>query len=158
VYPWLLFLHIGAVILFALAHGVHVVIMWRWREAEDPAFGLTLFNGLPGARLTRIFLLAVVATGLLLAVLADSWGDLWMWLSLAVLAGIWLAMWRWGAGYFGLVQQAAERAVEERGGGTSGAALEAYRAARLGWQPRAMMAVGIGGLGLVLWLMIFKPF
>jgi hypothetical protein len=132
--------------------------MWKWREAEDPALGLTLFNGVPGVRLTRLLLVAVIVTGLALAALGSWWGDLWMWLSLVALAVMWLVMWRWGGEYFGLVQQAAERAIEANDRGSAGGALEAYRAARLGWQPRAMMFVGVGGLGVVLWLMIFKPF
>ena len=158
-YPWLLFLHVGATLLFMLAHGIHVVIMLRWRQAEDPEFGLTLFNGLPGAGATRILLAAVIVTGLILAVLGDWWQEIWVWLSLGILAVMWLAMYRMGGGYFGLVQAAALAAIEEaRDQPGSTVARDAYRATRLGTQPMAMMVVGIGGLAAVLWLMIFKPF
>ena len=158
-YLWLLFLHVGATLLFMLAHGIHVVIMLRWRQAEDPAFGLTLFNGLPGAGATRILLAAVIVTGLILAVVGDWWQEIWVWLSLVILAAMWLAMYRMGGGYFGLVQAAALAAIDEaRDQPGSTVARDAYRATRLGPQPVAMMVVGLGGLAAVLWLMIFKPF
>ena len=40
VVPGSLFLHIGAALFFMLAHGIHVVIVWKWRGAEDPEYGL----------------------------------------------------------------------------------------------------------------------
>jgi hypothetical protein len=49
--------------------------------------------------------------------------------------------------------------VAERASGSgSTTALDVYRVTRLGWRPAAMMIVGLGGVGVVLWLMIFKPF
>jgi hypothetical protein len=158
-YPWLLFAHIGSMLLFMLAHGVHAVVMLKWRQAEDPEFGLTLFHGLPGPGLTRISLLAVIATGLVLGAMGDWFGHGWLWLSLGILVVQWVAMYRLGGEYFGLVQAAARDAVAERASGSgSTTALDVYRVTRLGWRPAAMMIVGLGGVGVVLWLMIFKPF
>jgi hypothetical protein len=158
-YQWLLFLHIGSVFGFLLAHGIHVTIMWRWRQAEDPELGLTLFNGLPQVTLTRILLATVVASGIILGFLGDWWRQGWMWFSLFLLVLMWAAMYRWGGGYFGLMGAAAEQAVEERQSGSGATeSMAAYRATRLGWQPIGMMALGIGGLAAILWLMIFKPF
>ena len=156
---WLLFLHLAAVLAFMLVHGIHVTIMWAWRREPDPERGLTLFNGVPDIPLTRIFIVAVVATGLLAGFVGPWWRQWWMWLSLALLIGIWVAMYRWGGGFFNLVQAAAEGAIEERNSGSgSTTAMDAYHATRRGWHPVAMMAVGIGGLAVILWLMIFKPF
>ena len=158
-YQWLLFLHIGSILALLTVHGVHVTIMWRWRQASDPEQGLTLFNGLPQTSATRLFLVAVIATGLVLGLMGDWWRQAWMWASLAILVAMWAAMYRWGGGYFGLVGEAARLAVEERSSGSgSTAAMSAYEATRLGWQPVALMAVGVGGLAAVLWLMMFKPF
>lgn len=158
-YQWLLFLHLGAVFAFMMAHGIHVTIMWKWRYEADPEHGLTLFNGVPEIHLTRLLIATVVGSGLILGFVGGWWRQWWMWLALALLLAIWGAMYRWGGGFFSLVQGAAERAVEERRSGSgSTAAMEAYRATRLGWQPVGMMALGIGGLAVILWLMIFKPF
>lgn len=158
-YLWLLFLHVAAVLAFMLAHGVHMTIMWKWRWEADPERGLTLFNGVPEIHLTRILAATVVVTGLLLAVAGGWLARWWPWLSLATLLAIWAAMYRWGGGYFNLVQAAAERAIEERrSGSASTAAMDAYRATRLGWQPIGMTVFGLGGLAAILWLMIFKPF
>lgn len=156
---WLLFVHIASVLAFMLAHGIHVAVMWAWRGERDPERGLTFFNAVPEITLTRLLVVTVVATGLLAGFVGSWWRQWWMWLSIAILLGIWAAMVRWGGGFYNLVQAAAERAVEERKSGSdSTVALDAYHATRRGWQPLAMMAVGLGGVGAILWLMIFKPF
>jgi hypothetical protein len=159
VYQWFLFLHIGSVFALLMAHGIHVTIMWKWRQEPDPEQGLTLFNGVPQIHATRALLLAVIASGLVLGFAGDWWRQAWMWVSLAILAAMWAAMYLWGGTYYGLVGDAARQAVDERSDGSgSTAAMTAYQATRLGWQPVGLMAVGIGGLAAVLWLMIFKPF
>ncbi len=158
-HEWLLFLHLAAALAFMMAHGIHVTVMWAWRQESDPERGLTPFNGVPEITLTRLLLLALVVTGLLAGFVGSWWRQWWMWLALALLIGMWAAMYRWGGGFFNLVQDSAERAIEERKTGSgSTTAMEAYHAARRGWHPIGMMAVGIGGLAVILWLMIFKPF
>lgn len=157
-YEWLVFLHIGSVLALLTAHGIHATIAWRWRQAADPELGLTLFNGLPQIHATRLLVLAVIVTGIVLGFMGNWWGQAWIWISLAVLAAMWAVMYRWGGGYFGLVSEAATLAVDERNSGSgSTTAMTAYQATRLGWQPVALMAVGVGGLAVILWLMIFKP-
>lgn len=158
-YQWLLFLHIGAVLAFLLAHGIHVTVMWKWWQEPDPERGLTLFNGVPEIHLTRILLATVVGSGLVLGLVGGWWRQWWMWLAFVVLVAIWVAMFRWGGGYFNLVQAAAEQAVEERASGSgSTTAMAAYEATRRAWHPLGMSVVGLGGLAVILWLMIFKPF
>lgn len=158
-YQWLLYLHIGAVLLFLLQHGIHMTAMWAIRNEADPGRVDSVFYGVPGPLLTRLLLGAVIATGLLLGFIGPWWGQWWMWLSLAVLVAMWAAMFRSGGGYFGLVDDAAKEALAEQQGGTGATtALEAYHAARRRWHPVGMMVVGIGGLAVILWLMVFKPF
>lgn len=124
-----------------------------------PERGLTLFNGVPEITLTRILVSAVIATGLLAGVVGGWWRQWWMWLAFVLLLGIWAAMYRWSGPFFNLVQGAAERAIEERASGSSATtAMEAYDVARRAWHPLGMTAIGVGGLAIILWLMIFKPF
>jgi len=159
VHQWLLFLHIGAVLGFILQHGIYMTAMWAMRREADPGRIETIFYAVPNVGMTRLLLAAVVGTGLLLGFIGPWWRQWWMWLSFAILAAMWGAMYRWGGGFFGLVQAAAENAVAERQTGSgSRVALEAYERVRRGWQPVGMMALGIGGLGVILWLMVFKPF
>lgn len=157
---WLAFLHVGAVLAFVMAHGIHATIMWRMRGQPDPETCRSLFNGLPTTRLVRILAVAVIATGLLAGFVTDWWQEWWMWLSLVILLAIWLAMWRWGGSYFGAISETADAAAEAQASGSAelGPALAAFERARLGWQPPVLMAIGIGGLGVIAWLMVFKPF
>jgi hypothetical protein len=144
---------------FLLAHGVQVTVMWKMRGALDPQQSLTLFDALPSLLLIRLTLGIVVGSGLIAGFIEPWWQQWWMWLSLALLVAIWAAMWRWGGGYFGLIQETATRALEERARGPgSTVAMEAFERTRKRWQPVGMMLVGIGGLAVILWLMMFKPF
>lgn len=157
-HEWVLLLHVAAVLAFLTAHGVQVMVMWRMRGA-DPQESLTLLDALPGLLLMRVTLGIVVVSGLIAGFIEPWWQQWWMWLSLALLVAIWAAMWRWGGGYFSLIQETATRAVEERARGPgSTVAMETFEKTRTGWQPVGMMIGGIGGLAVILWLMMFKPF
>ena len=159
-HAWLLFLHIVAVLAFVLAHGIHASIMWRMRGESDPETCLSLFNGVPQTTMVRVLGLAVISTGLLAGFTSTWWQQWWMWLSLTLLVVIWVAMWRWGGSYFGAIEQTGTRALETRqaGGPEATVALEAFHRTRTGWQPAGMMIIGLGGLAMIAWLMVFKPF
>jgi hypothetical protein len=158
-HEWVLFLHLGAVFAFLLAHGVQVTAMWKMRSEADPRQTLMLLDTLPTVLLVRVTIATVVLSGVIAGFIEPWWQQWWMWLSLALLVAIWAAMWRWGGGYFGLIQETATSALEERTAGSgSTAATTVFDAARMRWQPVGMMFVGIGGLAVILWLMMFKPF
>lgn len=70
---WLLFLHIGAVLVFMLVHGVQVMVTWKKRWEEDPARNLALFEALPNVWPLRWAAAAVVITGLLLVTFLGIW-------------------------------------------------------------------------------------
>jgi hypothetical protein len=75
------------------------------------------------------------------------------------LAVIAVAMWRFGGEYFGLVGEAARFAIEARSADPPNpASMAAYDAARGSWHTMAMSVLGLGGIALILWLMMFKPF
>ena len=154
---WLLFLHIGSVLVFMLAHGVQVTVTWRKRWQADPQLNQALFDALPSVMPLRITGAAVVLSGVLLVILDNRWGQWWVWLSLALLVVIWLAMWRWGAGYYNDIQAASEAALAARDTPHEATALAAFNVARLSWRTPAMTIVGIGGVAVILWLMIFRP-
>lgn len=158
-YELVVFVHVASVLAFMLAHGVHVVAMWAFRGEPDPDRALTFFNDLPKVTGTRILLSVTVGTGVLAGFMGSWWTSGWIWTSLAVLVVIWAAMWRYGGSFFGLVQGAAEAAIAARGTGSANPdTLAAYDAARRSWQPIGMSVVGLGGVGVILWLMMFKPF
>lgn len=157
-YSWLLFLHIATVLGFMLAHGVQVTVMLKQRSEPDPERNLALFEILPDVLPLRILITSVVATGFLLVVTLSLWSRWWVWLSLLLVALIWLAMYRFGGAYYTLLEETATRAIESRGTPLEADAMAAFNRARRTWQPAALAVTGLGGIAVILWLMIFKPF
>jgi len=171
-YRWIVYLHVFAAFAFMLVHGVYATVMWKLRAEADPERSLTLFNAVPSLRLQRFLLALVVITGLIAGLIRPWWSqgwawglirswwrEGWMWTSLVLLIVITIVMRRYGAGYFTLVSRAAMRAIEER---KSASALSAdpdkFAAARATWHPIGLTVLGMAGLALILWLMMFKPF
>jgi hypothetical protein len=158
-YPWIVFVHVASVLAFMLAHGVHITAMWAFRREADPERALTFFNDLPSATWLRVLLAVVVVSGAIAGLMGSWWGSGWIWSSLLLLAVIAVAMWRFGGGYFGLVEEAAEAAIAARSADPSNPApLAAYDAARGSWHTVGMSVLGFGGVAVILWLMMFKPF
>ncbi len=159
VYPWVVFVHMASVLAFMLAHGIHMTAMWATRREPDPERMLTFFNDLPTAAGLRVLLAVVVLSGATAAFMGSWWGSGWIWASLALLALITVVMWRFGGGFFGLVQEAAEAAVAARIADPSNPGPQAaYDAARGAWPTPVLSVIGLGGLAVILWLMMFKPF
>ena len=156
-YHWLLFLHVATVLGFMLAHGVQVTVMLKQRSEADPERNLALFEILPDVLLLRVLVVSVVATGFLLVAA----------LSLGPMVGVALigparadlaAMYRFGGAYYTLLEEAAARAVEARGTALEAEAAAAFARARRAWHPAALAVTGLGGITVILWLMVFKPF
>jgi 4-amino-4-deoxy-L-arabinose transferase-like glycosyltransferase len=158
-YQWLIYLHVFAVLCFLLAHGVEAAVMLQMRKAAEPEKVFAMFEALSDLTLMRVLLGIVVGTGLLAGALGPWWNRAWFWLAIVVLLLITLAMRRWGAGYYTLVEDAATAVHAERQADpTATSAMERFAAARASWEPIWMTVIGVGGLAVILWLMIFKPF
>ncbi len=158
-YEWVVFVHVASVLAFMLAHGIHMTAMWAMRGEPDPERMLTFFNDVPTATVLRILLGVVVLSGATAGFMGSWWGSGWIWTSLLLLAIISVVMWRFGGGFFGLVQEAAEAAIAARTDDPSNPAPQAaYDAARRSWHTIGMSVLGLGGVAVILWLMMFKPF
>jgi small-conductance mechanosensitive channel len=158
-YEWVLFVHVASVLAFMLAHGIHVTVMWAMRREADPERSMTFFNALPTATGLRIVLVVVVVTGTIAAFMGSWWGSGWIWASLLLLTVIAVGMWRFGGAYFGLVENAATAAIAARNTDpTNPAPQAAFDMARRSWHTIGMSVLGLGGIAVILWLMMFKPF
>jgi hypothetical protein len=158
-YQWVVFAHVASVLAFMLAHGILVTVMWAMRREPDPERSMTFFNDLPKATGLRILLALVVASGAIAGFMGSWWSSGWIWASLLLLTLIAVGMWRFGGGYFGLVEEAALAAIAARNTDPANPAPQAaFDAARRSWQTIGMSVLGLGGLAIILWLMMFKPF
>jgi len=159
-YRWIVFLHVFSAFAWLLVHGVYAAVMLKFRGEADPERSLTFFNALPNSmRLGRFLLALVVIIGLIAGFMQTWWKQGWMWAAVALLAVISIVMNRYGAGYFDVIEKAAMRAVEQRKNQSAPPTdPDAFAAARVAWRPIGMTVVGLVGLAVILWLMMFKPF
>ena len=114
-YRWWLFLHVGSVLVFMLAHGVQVMVTWKKRWQSDPEENLALFEPLPEVRWLRYSGLVVVGSGLLLVAFSGLWTAAWVWVSLLLLVLIWVLMYFWGGAYYTITEQAARAVLAASG-------------------------------------------
>lgn len=156
-YEWLSFVHVGAVLTFMLAHGVHAAVMWRLRWEADPERSQTVFNALTGLPALRLAGAAMIASGFALVAFLGIWDHWWVWTSVLVLTGLWAAMILYSPRFYSLVSDAAAAAMAARGTDDEAAATAAFERARQAPHPVVTTIVAIGGIGIILWLMIFRP-
>lgn len=159
IYSWIVFLHIISAFAFVMAHGFQVYIMFMLRAEQDPGRSLRLLDISPNPILLRILLAAASITGLAAGFMTSLWRQGWFWASVVLIVLITLAMIRYGTGYYSLVFAAATRAVEQKQEQSdASAALAQFHAARLANHTLWSSVTGFGGLAIILWLMMFKPF
>lgn len=158
-YNWLVWLHVLFSLLLMLTHGVHAAAMLAFRKERDPERSLTFFNIVPDIRYVRYVTVLMALPGLAAAFVLPWWKQGWPWASAGIFVVVSVVMYQYGAGYFGLIQEAAEGliAAQKAGKGIE-EARGRFEAARTAPHTLVVSIVGIVGLAAILWLMRFKPF
>lgn len=164
-YPWIVFVHVAAAFAFVLSHGVAVFAGFRVRQERDRARIAALLDlSTASLRLMYGALLVLVVAGLSAAGMGGWLGRLWPWTSIGVLIVVAAAMDLIGTRHFLRLRQLV------------GASISPGRARRLApapdpetaekelalrlrsGRPELLAAIGGGGLLIVIWLMVLKPF
>ena len=164
-YPWIVFVHVTAAFAFVLAHGVAVFTGFRVRLERDRARIAALLD-LSTASIGLMYgaLLVVVAAGLLAAGIGGWLGRLWPWTSIGILVVIAVAMALIGTGHFRRLRQLVGASIAPGQARRLPAipdpeAAEKELGLRLrSRRPELLAAIGGGGLLIVIWLMVLKPF
>lgn len=153
-YQWLVFVHLVGLVLFVLTHGVSMWVAFTVRRNPEPDTArllLGLSSRANGVMYLGLLLLAVGGLGA-----AGNAGLLtagWVVASYAVLAVVLVAMYAMGAGFYYPLRDA----LNPKGGAPPIDATElARRVANR--RPEALTLVGVGGLVVLVWLMVLKPF
>lgn len=163
-YSWLVYIHVFATLIFMFMHGVTGLVSFRLRterNLESIRAMISLYAS-PGAfSIMYLSLLFLLGGGIWAGFQGGWWGYGWIWLSLGLLIAISVAMYLVGTKFYTLVRKAVgmpymqgskEMSAEEP---LSAAEIDAL----LSKTPAVLIAViGVGGIGLILWLMMFKPF
>jgi uncharacterized membrane protein len=154
-YPWVVFLHVAGAFGFLLAHGVSVSVMFRLRTERERERITTLLE-LSSSSITAFYgsIVLLLAAGITAGFIGGWWSRGWIWVSLALFVAIGVAMYPLGSGYFRDIR----RAVGMRPSGAPMASDEEIDELLGSGRPIILALVGFGGLLVILWLMIVKPF
>jgi hypothetical protein len=153
-YEWWKFVHVAGAFAFLIAHGVSIGVSFRIRKERDPVRVLALLQ-LSGSSIMALYLslLVLVGAGVVMGFLRDWWSYVWIWTAIGVLVVTILAMYALASPYYRKIRLVAGAMAEG-----SKAVSDADWAALL-TSPRLFVvaAVGLGGLGVILWLMVMQP-
>jgi hypothetical protein len=165
-HTWIVFIHVAGVIIFLVAHGVSVGVVLRLRAEREPVAVRTLVDLSRRSMIVMslgalMWLVAGIVAGFTGNGGAGWWttGTYWIWASLVLAIVIIGLMTPMGRIYLNRVRAAV--GVDPKTGAVNpsfqvdAAALET--AVNSG-QPTVLAAIGVGGLLILLWLMVFKPF
>jgi hypothetical protein len=164
-YPWVVCVHVAAAFGFVLAHGVAIFAAFRIRGERDRArIAAMLDLSTASHGLMYGSLVVLVVAGLAAGALGGWLGRLWIWTSLGVLLAVAVAMVRIAARHYRDLRQLVGASVSPRPARAPAPPPDPERveeelAARLrSRRPELLAVIGGGGLLLVIWLMLAKPF
>ena len=164
-YSWLVYIHLGALLAFVMAHGVSVGVLFALRRGGSLERTRTLldlstssFNAVYGS--TLVLLGAGIAAGIMGGLFTN--GQWWLWVSLALFIGIFFYMSyvRWyqmvAVRHAAGLQTAddVKKGIPAPEPGDEAAIVAAVQRVR----PWLVLTVGFGGLLVILLLMMFQPF
>jgi hypothetical protein len=163
-YHWWVYIHVLATLTFLFAHGISSIVAWRLRGRPSPATARAWLELYAVGRYFLLFyssLLVLLVSGVVAGFMGDWWGHGWIWVSLALLIGIIVSMYILGSTYYGRVRRALGMPYFDgrRTHPAEEPAPVAEIEALLAKSPAlALTVIGFGGIALILWLMMFKPF
>jgi uncharacterized membrane protein len=165
-YPWVVFVHVAAVLGFFIAHGTSMAVAFRLKRERDPERVRALLDlsgwatALPGATLAPLGFVAGIAAGFM----GNWWGQAWIWISLALFVAVGVAMTPLVASYLNAIRAAAGAPSVSNPFSRKPPppAPEAdpvqLRSLLDAWNPLTAAVMGLGAFVIILWLMMFKPF
>ncbi len=161
-YEWLVWAHIVSIFGFLAAHGGSSLAIFSIRKTREvERLRALLEMSRLSATISYVFVLLVLATGVTLGFLGGYWGQLWIWTAIVVAFVMIGLMFRLGTARFNSLRKAVGLAYNE--GRKKQPPLPVADAASLekllsSTRPMELSAIGAGGLLLIAWLMVFKPF
>jgi len=158
VYPWLVFVHIVGVLAFAFGHGAAAVGAFKVRGERDPARIAALLDvsQVSGA-VMYVGLLILLVGGIAAGVVGQWFGQLWIWAAIAVLVVVMVVMYAVASPYYLGVRHALGRGGPRDTVPPAPLPPSELVALLDSRRPEALAAVGVVGIAVIAWLMVFKP-
>jgi hypothetical protein len=161
-YQWLVFLHVLGAFGFLLAHGGSANVAFRLRRERDPERVRTLLDLSGGSTMVMyLSLLVLLIAGIIAGFQGRWWGFGWIWVSLVLLILIAIVMYVTSTAQFNKVRKVLGMPYFEGGKPRPAQAIASIAEIEKvleSWSPWLSISIGMGGLAVILWLMIFKPF
>ncbi|HXM54501.1 MAG TPA: hypothetical protein VOB72_03865 [Candidatus Dormibacteraeota bacterium] len=151
-------MHVLAAFGFALAHGVSAFAAFRMR-AERQGEHVTLLLDLSrwSSGLMYSSLMVLILAGIAAGVLGGWFGQRWIWAAIGVLVAVLVAMLAIASPYYARVRMAVGQPPFGRGPAPEPASAAELAAVLDSRRPHVIALVGVLGLGVLVWLMVFKP-
>lgn len=163
-YEWLVYAHVLGVFGFLLGHGSAAAVAFKLRSERSVERVCVLLDlSRSASAVANAALLVLLAAGIAAGFMGSWWGQYWIWTALGLLVLISIAMLAVGSGPLvrirQLLQPGMSRHAKKSGPPAPETVSDQQLAALLdGIHPVLLTAIGGGGLALILWLMLFKPF
>ncbi len=161
-YPWIVFVHVAAAFLFVMGHGASMWASDQIRHERD-AVRITTLLELSGRSLGLVYgaLLTLLIAGIAAGIMGGHFSRGWIWASIAVLVTIAVLMYALASTYYRRVREAVGiRTPQTPKDAPDPIPVSAEELAALvdTHRPDVIGLVGVIGLLVLLWLMMFKPF
>ncbi|HKW24053.1 MAG TPA: hypothetical protein VJO13_21945 [Ktedonobacterales bacterium] len=163
-YSWIVFVHVLGVFGFLLAHGAAAIVAFRLRGECEVERVRALLDLSRGTRtVASVSLLVTLAAGITAAFMGNWWSQFWIWASLGLLALLGVVMNFLGTRSLNRVRQMVQPGESSSAKEVLLASADNPASQRLAdtltaTHPMLLAITGGGGLALILWLMMFKPF
>lgn len=157
-YPWIVFIHAAAVLLFFVAHGVSMAVAMQVKREPDRERALALLDLSSQALVPSFVLLAVgLLAGIAAGFMGGWWDQLWIWISLVLFFVVGIAMTPMAASRLNAIRAAGGRG--RPGQHDAPPQADDARMAELlaAWNPIPVALMGLGAFLVILWLMMVKP-
>lgn len=163
-YTWLVFAHVLGIFGFLLAHGTAAAVAFALpRQHEVARIRALLDLSRSVAMVGTVSLLVLLAAGIALGFMGSWWGQGWIWASLGLFILIGVSMTPLGSRPLNRIRQTVDPAHAKQAGSSSSPDTAVATDKQLGvllaaTHPWLLTIIGGGGVALILWLMLFKPF
>lgn len=159
-YDLLLFVHVGSAMAYFLFHGAVASVTFALKRETSDGQRQVLSRVLDGAnRVAPLSLLTLVVSGALLGFLGRWWSDGWLWVSVLALVVLGIFMFVVGGLYFDRRFEAVDgQASVPQNTVTHRLVYHPLMDRHHAKIPMLLTVSGVAVMGVVLWLMMFKPF
>lgn len=160
---WIVWLHVVSALSYMAVHGISLGVAFKIKnERERERIKILLDLSSTYRTALYVLLLLVLGTGTLLGFTRGWWmNSLWIWVALGVFTAMFVAMISYSKSFFqqlriGLGLMEPEK--KERQATSPPLTDEALHTLLATWNPWISVLIGIGGVAVLVWLMMFKPF